>query len=815
MKNGIIIILLSVLSLCVLGQDKQVKPIVSAKVVDRISDQSVGWASMWSYQEGSSRVIKVSYAKSDGSISWQAPKAGSYKLVYRADGYIADSIVIVLTADTTLEIIKLFPDLVMPSLQLEEAVVTAERPLLAHFVDRYVYDVSRDPEAKRKKMTEIIEKIPGLNGNAPTGTLEYNGEKFQQILIDGERHEMINTALQFPMRMIRADVMSKIEIIPPGSPQYNNERPILNIITARALPNGYAFEASGDADTEQNHNGKLDFISKIRDLAIVSLGYNLGYSNRPKLRNYTTRESFNTSVLTGSQQSEGVSDGFSNNHNFRFGTSFKIFGNILSLNANTSLGERFNSNKLSTLFFDAAGIEQSRQATESNNTTKIVPRLGLGAYYGMTLPSKYRLGISYTYSDGFSEGYYSTLLYHSPTDEQSGRRSEATTRAKESAARIAFNPPVGQGLGKHRFSGNIQFALRYYDNLSEYWLWDDAVGEYAQDFDWNNGLSYIQRIASTSLLYMFSAKKLIISLSLTGGYESNQGTFYNPTPSPLDYGYAQINPNVNLVWKPRGKYSMGIRYVNRTVRPGIDKLNPYLDDSDPTNLLTGNPHLRPEASHLFTFNPILPSLLQGRIMFSPTVRYTIIKNAIERATGRYEEEVSLTSYVNLDQRTSLDVGISASLWGVKWISGIIRYYYQQTNYKSNNIDVGKNTVKNSRFEFDIDVFPWKGGSLSCTYRVLPSIIAAQSSKVHYYNDFSLFLQQTIIKNKFSATLSLDNPFESHRFFNNTISGAGFTSFSRHEQLGRILRLSLRANFGRFKDRIAEQGDIIDDRERVK
>ena len=350
MKHGIITSLFTLLSLFAFAQDRQIRPTVSGKIVDRLTDKPVGWASMWSYEEGKPRVLKVSYAKPDGSIAWQAPRAGSYKLVFRADGYITDSLTVTFVADTTLGAIGLYPDPATPSRQLEEATVTAGRPLLAHLVDRYVYDVSRDPEAKRKKMTEIIEKIPGLNGNTPTGQLEYNGEGFQQILIDGEQHEMINSRLQFPMRMIRGDVMSKVEVIPAGSPQFNNTRPILNIITARALPNGYAFEVMGDANTEHTYNGKLDFVSKIRDAVIFSFGYTPSYADRPKLHHYSTRELFNASGPTGSQQSEGVSGGYMRNHGFRFGTSFKILGNTLNLNANTSLGKSGNNNKISTEF---------------------------------------------------------------------------------------------------------------------------------------------------------------------------------------------------------------------------------------------------------------------------------------------------------------------------------------------------------------------------------------------------------------------------------------------------------------------------------
>ncbi|MDR2586297.1 MAG: outer membrane beta-barrel family protein [Prevotellaceae bacterium] len=818
-KNKVMRILLfflfTWLSLLAQGQDRQVKPMISAKVVDRTNGLPIGWVSMWSYEGERQQVLKVSYAKPDGSLSWQAPKAGLYKLVFRADGYITDSLIVAVSADTTLSSIKLFPDLSMPSLRLEEAVVTAERPLLARLVDRYVYDVSRDPEAKRKKMTEIIEKIPGLNANTPTGALEYNGSGFQLILIDGERNAMINTSLQFPMRLIRADVMSKIEIIPAGSPQYNNDKPILNIITSRALPNGFAFEVSGDANTEQAYNEKLNFVSKIRDFAIVSFGYHLGYADRPKLHSYSTRELFNTTGPTGSQQSEGVSDGYSNNHNFRFGTSFKVFSNTLSINANTSLGENVGINKISTLFLDAAGVEKNLQTTESNNTTKTVPRLGLGADYGIMFPNKYRLRFRYTYFDSYSKSDYSTLTLQTLSGEQSRRRSETATGIKEHSTEIVLNPPANLTLAKHHLDAGIQLAHRQYDNLSDYWHWDDTTGDYAQYFDSNNGLSYTQRIANVNVSYRFVTKKFSLSIGAGGGYESNHGLFLNPTPSSLDFNYAKISPLANLAWKPGKNLLIGFRYYNTRTRPGVEKLNPYLDDSDPLNLRTGNPRLRPENSHTFLINPLPLFLLKYKIQMSPVVRYTTITNAVEQVTSVSTEGVGLISYSNLGRRNNLEISDMIFINMIKWITFGIFPSYKLITYKSSNPDVGSNTVQSLSIDLGVKFTPWKGGSITCSYRLQPVTTYAQVVKMNYYNDYSFYWQQTILKNKLFAAISLDNPFESSRFISNTITGSGFIYTTQREQRGRVFKLTLRANFGRFRERIAEQDNIFNDRVRTE
>lgn len=200
-------------------------------------------------------------------------------------------------------------------------------------------------------------------------------------------------------------------------------------------------------------------------------------------------------------------------------------------------------------------------------------------------------------------------------------------------------------------------------------------------------------------------------------------------------------------------------------------------------------------------------------MVSPSIRYSIISNAIEQVTTTSGEEAVLTSFANLGYRTTWEVGMALSLWGVKWMFFTFRPYYQHLKHTSTHPDVGTNRVQSLNLTTNIEFSPWMGGSISCEYGYRPAIIVAQSAKVRYYHNVGFYLHQSFLKNKFFATLSLSNPFESRRYISNTISGSGFIYTDRREQLGRVWSLSVRANFGRFKDRIVERGDIIGDRER--
>ena len=71
---------------------------------------------------------------------------------------------------------------------------------------------------------------------------------------------MINAGRQYPMNFIRASYMSKIELVLPGSPEYNNDKPILLITLDEPLPLGFAGKLSGSADTKGTYSPGIDLV---------------------------------------------------------------------------------------------------------------------------------------------------------------------------------------------------------------------------------------------------------------------------------------------------------------------------------------------------------------------------------------------------------------------------------------------------------------------------------------------------------------------------------------------------------------------------
>lgn len=75
---------------------------------------------------------------------------------------------------------------------IEGAVVSTKELVMREEIDKLLYDVTKDPEAKDLKMTDIMKKIPFMTINALDGKLNYLGENIFTIYIDGKPNEMIS-----------------------------------------------------------------------------------------------------------------------------------------------------------------------------------------------------------------------------------------------------------------------------------------------------------------------------------------------------------------------------------------------------------------------------------------------------------------------------------------------------------------------------------------------------------------------------------------------------------------------------------------------
>jgi len=836
------------LFLPVFGQGQQARSTVTGQFVDVLTNEPIGWTSVWTHEEGGrQRMLGVVYARPDGSFFWQAPRAGAYRLVFRAEGYEADSIIVSITGDTNVGTIRLVPDFANRIVDLEGVSIIAERPLMNRLIDRYVFEVWRDSDAQHTRMAEFMERIPGLNPRTASGHIEYEGQRFERILINGEDHEFINANTQFPMRLIRADVMHVLEIIPPGSPEHNNDGPILNIITSRPLPRGIAVEATANAATNNTFGGNVDLVSNIRDRVVLRFGYNISYAKPPRLHSHSMRQNFADDTLTSSLQSESEFWNENRMHNFTLRGSTNIFNRPLNFGVTTSLGENNTHTYLQNTLFDELAQTTNTQFVRTTFNTETRPSFSGGDFrYLITQRADRMNQIFYRYTEQRTELANLQGIFNEPFQGQPLNLNSRNTRTQRThIVQYIGNILIGTGRSRqddptylgggmrssmpiqagHRMQLTARYTNRYFDNM---------IRHYNSLVPRIEGLSYRQHTIYFRPSYQFinPLGRLSGFLGVALEYENYKGYFYG-TETSFDFSQFAFNPRGNLVWRMSQNYNISISYMERKVRPSLDALNPFIDDTDPMNLFFGNPELESETHRYLSIGVTRGGLMREanfvrRANVSLGATYGATSNAIELVTQAGSDGISKTTFENISRKDNVSIGLSTQMSFVpKNISFFATVGYQISVWDSPDFGLDRNSVGSAFFFANLWADPWTGGRIDVGYSFSANPIEgmagqmatgmnlnvnsmmSQSNRAFYTHLFRFRYNQEIIRNRLFASVSINNPFESRQRIQSEITGSNFHTESWREQMGRTFTFSLRWNFGRLRDRVPDAA-IIDD-----
>jgi hypothetical protein len=254
-------------------------------------------------------------------------------------------------------------------------------------------------------------------------------------------------------------------------------------------------------------------------------------------------------------------------------------------------------------------------------------------------------------------------------------------------------------------------------------------------------------------------------------------------------------PELNISYLTKRKYRLNFGFSNSYTRPGLSTLNPFIDQSDPENLIQGNPNLKPEIRSNINFRvrKQMPKLFLGSEFI-----YGNTRGAIERLTDLREDGKSYTTFGNIGTRHNFNLSFTAT-------------YRHNSFIISNNLRLSKNIyIDGSRNLNNSILFLYNATSLSADItkttapevrmELLPQTRSAQSKDIKYYSVFSLRLNQMLVKNKLYCGVLINDPFNNRRFLYSNIGNDVYRITTNREIIGRIFTFNIRWNFGRFNEK---------------
>lgn len=782
---------------------------ITGKVTDAVTKAVVDYATVSIFKQGSTSPFNGASTDPKGNFKIDNIPDGDYMLTVDFLGYkkqiVPHVIISSATRNVALGSIVLSP----VQNQLKDVVITAKAPTVENKIDKLVYSPANDLTAQGGAALDVLKKVPMVSVDID-GNVELMGNANVRFLINGKPSSIFGASLADALQSIPASQIKNIEVITNPGAKYDAEGTggIINIILKDSKIQGINGTINLSAGTRLE-NGSFNLNARKGNFGVNAFFGGDDQINSTSI-NTTTRSSHNATndTLTNLYQKGssafkrgGYQSGLSVNwditpkDNLTASINFNHFGNhsISSTNINQN-----TVYPLSSLSADTTSINNANSKFTAHTTDWSLAYKKTFAKEGQELDFLYNASYGSNTSNYTQQQDYNNVLFPS-----SGTSAYNPGTDKETDLSVDYTQPVVKGFtietGAKAVIENLQ------NTVNTQTLTD---GFYIP----NPSQSYSFNYKRTILAYYLSA-----SFSLFNNFiDGKAGLRYEHTKSTSDFpnttipSYGIFAPSFVLSHKLNQTESIKFSYSYRLERPDYRSLNPFYNISDPHNISTGNPDLKPELGHNFEIGYNKSFDKGPSIYVAAFYRYNT--NDLQSFTTFYQNlrigdttyyNVSLNQRYNIGKEVTEGVNIFGSLPVGKLTFRTNMFFADRitTNPGSPQVSgfayrINLNTSYDFGHDFAAEVFG--------NYRSSQVGIQGKNPAFYFYN---LAVRKQIMKKKASIGLTAANPFNNYVKQVSTTYGSGFNQTSIREVPFRSFGISLTYKFGKLefkKDR--EGGD---------
>ena len=640
-------------------------------------------------------------------------------------------------------------DLIESSTELTEVSVVAQKPLVKMDLDRLTYDTESDPETKTSNALDMLRKVPLVTVDG-TDKIEIKGSTNFKIYINGRPSAMVSRNPEDVFRSLPASTIKRIEVITDPGAKYEAEglAGILNIVTYQSLI-GYNGSVRAGGSTMGNANVGGYITTKIGKFGL-SANLNYGTYNQPGSQSSSIRENLLETANTRYTTSEGVLN--SRNHNFHgsIELSYEFDSlNLLSISGGGWYGMSRSKQDYEQFFLDndSAVISQYTQQGISSNSYS---GFNVNADYQHTFKKEdQNLTASYRYSGSPSTSKSNLDIVPIINYTGLNQRSESLSNGSEHTFQVDYTEPWVNKM--HTLEVGVKYILRInssknineiFDTISNDWMLNPLIGD--------NNLHQVQHVVGAYTSYSLRYKWFSLR---AGGRLEHTTQNVDVRDSVLRPQYTNVVPSISLSFKLAQTQNLSVSYTQRLSRPSIWYINPYWDNSNPLNIVQGNPDLDVERAHNVS---ISYGLFTPKFNFNISAWGSITENSITDVQTILpgSDSITYTTYKNIGREMNAggSIYINWSLGKIARLNinawGSYNYYDARNVSSIGRASSGWYAGVHSGLTFFI---PWKlrlmlhGG-----YRSPYTGLQSRSSHYYYYG---LNLQRSFLKDRLTVAIS--------------------------------------------------------------
>ena len=777
---------------------------LSGKVFDKSTGEALEYSTITVISKLSGKTVTGTVTDIKGSFAISNIPFDSYQVNIEFIGYekvTLDNIVISSEKrSVAIGTISLNPS----TRALQNVIITGDKPIIESKIDKVVYNVTNDITSQGGVAIDVLKKVPQVTVDI-NGNVELQGNSNIRFLINGKPSSVFGNSLADALASIPASQIKSVEAITNPGAKYDSQGTggIINILLNDNRMQGVNGNVNLSAGSRLE-NGSLNL-----NMRHNNFGVNAFFSGNAQLKSQSpysqNRFATDTSAKTITNLLQKSNNNFIRN-GFRSGVGFDwdisknniITGSVgynqfsnenQGITYQEELVQDFSSNILSDIY-----------TTRNSDSRMKVHSVDWSLDYKKKFKTEgQELDFQYISSNGIpNSNYIQSQTYLGQSLPYSGSASINPGTDNESNISVDYVHPVNKNFmietGGKMTHQNLKSnsIVSVFNPSSELYI-PDAFQSYS--------LNYIMDIYAG---YLSGTFKMLNWLNVKAGvrYEFTDVKVDFPNTSIPSYG--TFVPTAVISHDFSKTQSIKLAYGKRIERPEYRELNPFINLSDPYNITTGNPLLKPEIGNNFelgyssTFKKggnIYISLIE-RINSQDKKQITTYYPTFPIGDSTYTN-VSITNNQNLGEEYNSGINVSGSypLTSKLNLRGnlMIGHRYQVTHTSAGNLSLGLRTRLN----------------MNATYQVSKDLVlelfgfyssSAQGiqGKVPQFFIYTFAFRKLFWDKKASLGFTATNPFSKYVKQVSTISTDSYISSTIRMMPIRSFGLSFTYKFGKME-----------------
>lgn len=751
--------------------DTSGKPLERATVVLRYKD---------------SAMIKTSVSGNEGRFTLTAPVKGTYVLSISHTGYEPYSGLIEMNTPA-LDLGKLI--LSRQSKQLNEIVIQQRKALLQNKGDKLVYNASADIGNKSGSAADMLRKAPMVTVGSD-GVVKLRGDANIKVLLNGIPSGILAKNLKEALKMIPASSIQSIEVITAPSARYEAEGAagVINIVTRKKVK-----QTSGNLDLsagnlEQSANLGLSLSREKFDVTLMASGS----AEKQRHKNDLDRSMLHNGQAAGNLAQRSDVTQKSRGTSIELGTEYRP-DSSQKIGATLSYWQEQwpVTSSLYNYYKDAKSLTEYNQLANQKGSYHYY-ELALN-YHKRFKRKKQELQVLGNLSRSADRSDYTTDQF-SPDGRHFFRELGPNKgQSRDYSLQLDYTHPLSK-TGKSILETGIRWSKN--NAASNYTVFNNlhnpGSGDLKQDLQRSDSMNYFQDIAAAYVSTTFETQsRWRFRLGARYEYTKLGARFRGAAPSFATH-FSNLVPSILVAKNINEEQELKFNYTERIRRPFIWDLNPYTDASDPRNLTTGNPRLRPEITRLLEVSHAY-TMSSGFTLIS-SVYFSFNSNSIESLAAVDSNGISRTMPQNIASNRRLGANINAyTAINDNWtINGGLELY--QVWFKSPALQIGNSGLFHS-FNINTSYIAPRGYTFELSGDYSNGFITLQGKNTADYT-YRLAIQKEIMQKKASITLSFNNPFRNYLQQQSVATAPTFQSQSVTRFYNRSVSIAFNWQFGK-------------------